>query len=448
MRTKFFLILAWASLATGPAAQPVGLAGLPTDRAATLPELRAALGTPTELRIEIDYMVDRDVNGNVLHSHRPTAAEIDAVVQMFACQGITAFIIVDDEIQHADVLLLDPDDPDNFFDYEYDRHPYMSFLGIKNQHFDRGSSWHYAVFGHQYQAVNRNGTYYTSTSSGLGERPGDDFIVTLGNFDGQIGTPWDRASTLAHEFGHNLGLNHAGNMSPTTVGTYAPNIPSVMTYFAQLSGIRSAMRCFGLISEDPGETLFKELDFSHGRGCTLNEANLSETFGMGILPVDWNCDGDRTDTGVQQDVGEQSDGWCGSTASIDILSDYDEWSNIVDVASLAPSRYVSEDISCATAEELAEQRAVLDALSTTRGGCAQPTPTVEGCTSRQMVYLRNAGTLPLGTCRSPARTLTEVTPFLGGGNIIYAAPGSYPTTGTVIDQPTQILSPGGAVFGD
>jgi len=435
MRT--ILLLALLAATVPAVAQPL----LPSDRPATLPELRAALGTPTVLRIEIDYMVEYNANGTVNHSHRPTADEINAVVQMFACQGITLTIVVDDEIAHHNVLRRDPNNSSNFFGYNSGTD---TFGGIKAANFDRGSGWHYGVFAHQYQ----NSSYQTTGSSGLGEVPGNDFIVTLGSFDNEIGTPWDRAATLAHEFGHNLGLGHAGSMSAGTVGTYVPNVPSVMTYFTQLSGIRSANRCFGTISDDAGETLLKEMDYSHGHACSVNESALNESRGLGIVPVDWNCDGDATDTSVAQDIGEQRDGWCGSSAGLDALSDYDEWSNIVDVAALDASRYVSQEIACVTADESAAFASAAATAAAARGGCTQPTPTVESCTSRRMVYLNNSGTTPVGTCRLPARTLTEALPFLQNGNILYAQPGSYSTTGAVLDQPVQILGPGGAVFGD
>ena len=38
---------------------------------------------PTQINVEIDWM------DNGSHSHQPSTSEIDAVVQMFACQGIT-----------------------------------------------------------------------------------------------------------------------------------------------------------------------------------------------------------------------------------------------------------------------------------------------------------------------------------------------------------------------
>lgn len=439
MRTCLLLLVAVAGLAAGPAAQP-GLAGLPADRPATLPELRAALGTPTQLRIEIDYMVEYNGDGTVNHSHRPTTAEVNAVVQMFACQGITLTIVVDDEIPHRDVLIRDPLNPNNFFGYNNGAN---TFGGIREDHFDRGVGWHYGVFAHQYQ----DSDYQTTGSSGLGERPGNDFIVTLGSFTGEIGTAWDRAATLAHEFGHNLGLRHTGASALT--GNHVMSLPSIMSYSYQLVGVRAGMQCLGMISESGEETLFKNLDFSHGRGCPITESSLSEARGLGIVPVDWNCDGATSGTVSQNTNGDDDGaGWCGSSGPIQNLSDYDEWSNIVDVAALDASRYVSEEETCVTASEAEAFRTAADARRGAAGGCVQATLTNESCRSRQMIYLRDAGSIPLGTCWSPVRSLAELTPFLGNGNIIYASPGSYPTTGTVLDGPVQILGPGGAVFGD
>ena len=402
------------------------------------PFATASAQVPTVLNVEVDYMVESGGGG---HSHRPSASEIAAVVQMFACQGITLNVVVDDAIPHRDVLRRDPLNSSNFFGYLDFDDPAQSFLGIKLAHFDHGSGWHYAVFGHQYE----DDRYHVSGSSGLGERPGDDFVVTLGDFTGEIGTAWDRAGTFAHEFGQKIGLNHAGNMDPGGVGTSVPDVPSIMTYFAQLQGVRTALQCNGLIAEEDNETLFKELDYSHGRACSLNEGALAETRGMGIVPVDWNCDGAISGT-VAQDVGEQRGGWCGSTAGLDLLSDYDEWSNIVDVAAMPEGSYVSEEVACVTAEEMAAYRAALAAR--VEGGCPQPTPVQEACTSRRMHYLATGSNPSTGSCSLPFNSLSEALPALGNGNVFYVQPGAYPTTNIVLSAPAQLLGPGGAVFGD
>lgn len=55
----------------------------------------AARAQPTQLNIEIDSMVLAGPGG---HSHQPQAAEIAAIVQMFACHNITLNIVVDDAL--------------------------------------------------------------------------------------------------------------------------------------------------------------------------------------------------------------------------------------------------------------------------------------------------------------------------------------------------------------
>jgi len=37
--------------------------------------------------------------------------------------------------------------------------------------------------------------------------------------------------------------------------------------------------------------LFKNLDFSHGTMCMLDEAALDEELGTGMRSVDWDCNG-------------------------------------------------------------------------------------------------------------------------------------------------------------
>src|SRR5256885_1463975 len=107
--------------------------------------------------------------------------------------------------------------------------------------------------------------YMDSTASGgHSHKPQPDEIAAVVQiFAGQIGTPFDRAATLAHEFGHNLGLPHGA------VNAFQPNKPSIMSYFYQLSGVRSASLAAGLSTVQT--SLFKELDYSDGTMCGLNE---------------------------------------------------------------------------------------------------------------------------------------------------------------------------------
>jgi len=64
-----------------------------------------------------------------------------------------------------------------------------------------------------------------------GPFPGNDFLVTLGGFDGPLGTFAQQWRTFAHEVGHNFGLRHHGvNHSPNN----DPKYHSLMSYAYQL----------------------------------------------------------------------------------------------------------------------------------------------------------------------------------------------------------------------
>ena len=95
--------------------------------------------------------------------------------------------------------------------------------------------WHYCVFGHQY-----NGGF----SSGIAEIGGDDLLVTLFSGAGQNGTPFKRASTFAHELGHNWADACLPRLDGA-VNAFQPNYASIMSYQYQLDGIASQMECWG-----------------------------------------------------------------------------------------------------------------------------------------------------------------------------------------------------------
>ena len=316
-----------------------------------LPAVLAAMDARADVfNIEIDYMVDSGIGG---HSHRPSNQEIDAVIQMFACQGHTLNVIVDDELPHYTQLRNDPDDCRNTFDYSGTN---ASFGRLKQDYFDHAGEggWHYCIFVHFIEDSACNFT----DSSGRAEIGGDDLIVSLGDFDGDIGTPWDRAATLAHEFGHNLGLYHCGaaapcgnpDNDPSTIGPRPLNLASIMSYFYQLRGVRANLECQGLAHE--GLSLFKNLDYSHGTMCTLDEAALDEAFGVGLRSVDWNCNGTIGGV-VAHDLNDDSDGWCGAVSGLQTLQDFDEWANIHDSARDRSARVDRLPVSqCVTAREL------------------------------------------------------------------------------------------------
>ncbi len=124
--------------------------------------------------------------------------------------------------------------------------------------------------------VNVNPDFRTpSTTTGVGDFPGGDVLVTLGAFADTaglpIGTPFMQASTLMHELGHNFERRHSGEAStPAVPNTNCkPTYLSVMNYLYQLRGLL----------DDAGRP---HLDFSGAVdpttavGPTLDEGALSD----------------------------------------------------------------------------------------------------------------------------------------------------------------------------
>jgi len=269
-------------------------------------------------------------------------------------------------------------------------------------------------------------------SSGLADTPGNNLIVTLGSFSNQTGTAFDRAATLAHEFGHNLGLTHCGANDPgggTTpscqnVGAFMPNLGSIMSYFYQLSGVRSNLLCQGLSFDEAA--LFKEIDYSHGTMCTLNESALDEVFGTGMISVDWDCSGVISGT-VAQDLNGNSNGWCGSNSGLQNLSDLDEWGYIeAHQAAIASGATTSSPPTpCITANEVQQY--------VTAGACTQPTLSTEACEGRDMIYMHPAGGGGAsGKCSFPYQNLQSAHNAATDGSVMFFRAGSYPQPGPVL----------------
>jgi hypothetical protein len=167
---------------------------------------------------------------------------------------------------------------------------------------------HYFLWSHQHTAGDSSSGYAC---------PNGYTHVSLGAWGG-YGNRTDQAGTFMHELGHQLGLPHGGSDGVN----YKPNYLSVMNYSFQVS-------YSGRLAA---------LDYSRTDLDDLDETNLVEASGIGpntaILtsffnptrdfidvsaqgPIDWNQDGDSTDTVSGLDI--NNDGVCVGVGDDDVL---------------------------------------------------------------------------------------------------------------------------------
>ena len=285
--------------------------------------------------LEIDFMDCAAAGGDCAagdtHTHQPNATVTGTVVQAFAnsgvgnpdgSTGITLHIDVSNVIPHQNFLnipgLCFAGGPGigNFDTVKAD----PANFGPNNP---RRFAFHYSLFTHMQIS--------TDDSSGCGEFPGNDFQVSLGGFDSSVGTIQQQAGTLMHEFGHNLNLGHGGN---DLFVNFKPNYLSVMNYTYQLGGIPPT-------DPDGAGPLTARIDYSRSILASLDETNLNEATGIGDGtdmaffqcpggggnsgvgngPLDWNCDGDTSDSGINNDI--NGDGLTNT------LTGFDDWNNLL-----------------------------------------------------------------------------------------------------------------------
>ncbi len=285
-------------------------AGMPVYRWGARPGQR-------DIFMEIDWM---DPNGKGVFDAgmQPRREALDKVAEVFARNGY---------ILHFDVGDLYDGTPDiNPANWDLgggDMVPFRCSARLRELYEIKATSmapprkqlFYYALFVNVQEPLD---CMTRSGSSGVAELPGNDLIVALGNFGLQDNTASNRnrlinnqATTLMHEFGHNLGLRHGGFENTN----YKPNYLSVMNYMYQLSGLpavghpsegdryynrfRPVCGVFNNIrgTADLHNSAFTttfDIEYSDGSGIDLDEQGLDETKGLGragSYEVDFNEDG-------------------------------------------------------------------------------------------------------------------------------------------------------------
>jgi hypothetical protein len=275
-----------------------------------------------DIYLEVDYMA----------GHAPVSGSVEDVVQAFANApvanahggpGITLHAPVDEAVPAVPKLQLHPSLPGDLNDLadiksttpSSGTHCGAGFFGTRGERDDpdcvlkllaKRLVYRYALFAAS-QPNDADGT--ANTSSGVGEFPGNDFMVTLGGWgpasiSAAGGQKAAEAGTFMHELGHTLGLAHGGGDAVNC----KPNYLSVMNYVFQ----------FPYANRDPN----RPLDYSGTALAGLNEASLDEPSGIGgpagrlavwgqggllwtdaaNAAIDWNASGAPTDLGVSANI--------------------------------------------------------------------------------------------------------------------------------------------------
>jgi len=205
---------------------------------------------------ELDYMT----------GHKPVQSAIEPVIQAFldapvnnidGSTGIDLFITVDEDYGFHKILVpINGTAANPGFDQFK-----VNFFGTAAQRAGPSAAadltgtfqyYRYMSFIHQLT--------YNPPTSGWGEIGGNDVVISLGAFAGNVGSTGQQTGTILHEIGHNIFLDHGGVDGLNC----KPNYLSVMNYLFQ----------FDVLIKD------RPLDFSHQRLDNLVETNLDENVGV------------------------------------------------------------------------------------------------------------------------------------------------------------------------
>jgi hypothetical protein len=151
-----------------------------------------------------------------------------------------------------------------------------------------------------------------------GVTPGDKlgFMVSLGDWDGGVGSEDQQTGTFMHEFGHTLGLDHSGGEGNADSVNWKPNYPSIMNYANQTKGVfRGGVKVWDYsraATPDIDETTLTEKDgialganplgYGTSHSCLDGAGNRSVFVQKDLKPVDFSCDGTTPNGGTGFDA--------------------------------------------------------------------------------------------------------------------------------------------------
>jgi probable HAF family extracellular repeat protein len=215
---------------------------------------------------------------------------------------------------------------------------WADFDQIKTANFSTARSriFHYALFAHDIALYNSSGGINGNSGVSRGV-PESDFIVSLGEAPGQVGTGVDQAAVFMHELGHNLGLAHGGFEATN----YKPNYLSLMNYlFAFGVPLSSGDMTldYSRFPDIPNLNLKSLDDFVGlnagpviaGRATSFICPGGDPTSEMGRVdvlnpngPIDWACNG-MLAANVQANIALTD-----ASPMQTVLSSYNDWPNLI-----------------------------------------------------------------------------------------------------------------------